>query len=402
MAHDAYVIDAVRTPVGRLGGALATVRPDDLAAGTLRALIGRSPWLDPAIIDEVYLGAANQAGEDNRNVARMSVLLAGLPTSIPGATMNRLCGSGLEAIIGASRALTVGDADIAVAGGVESMSRAPWILPKPERGFPTGHEQLWSSTLGWRMVNPAMPTAWTVSLGEGAEVLADEFSISREEQDEFALGSHHRAHEAWESHAFDAEITPVDGSHLARDESIRPDTTLERLAKLAPVFRPAGTVTAGNASPMNDGAAMLLLMSRDGVARTGASPLARIVAVATSGVEPHRYGIGPVAAARTALQRAGLTWDDVASVELNEAFAAQSIACLRSWPDLDPTKVNPLGGAIAIGHPLGASGARIMTTLVHHLRRTGGRYGVAAMCIGVGQGIAVVIENVVDNVAKKG
>ena len=354
MAYDAYVIDAVRTPVGRLGGALATVRPDDLAAGTLRALIGRSPWLDPAIIDEVYLGAANQAGEDNRNVARMSVLLAGLPTSIPGATMNRLCGSGLEAIIGASRALTVGDADIAVAGGVESMSRAPWI------------------------------------------------SISRDEQDEFALGSHQRAHEAWESHAFDAEMTPVDGSHLARDESIRPDTTLERLAKLAPVFRTAGTVTAGNASPMNDGAAMLLLMSRDGVARTGASPIARIVAVATSGVEPHRYGIGPVAAARTALHRAGLTWGDVASVELNEAFAAQSIACLRSWPDLDPAKVNSLGGAIAIGHPLGASGARIMTTLVHHLRRTGGRYGVAAMCIGVGQGIAVVIENVVDNVAKKG
>jgi acetyl-CoA acetyltransferase family protein len=398
MPHDAYVVDAVRTPVGRLGGALATVRPDDLAAGTLRALIGRSPWLDPATIDEVYLGAANQAGEDNRNVARMAVLLAGLPTSIPGATMNRLCGSGLEAIIGASRALSVGDADVAVAGGVESMSRAPWILPKPERGFPTGHEQLWSSTLGWRMVNPAMPAAWTVTLGEGAEVLADEFSIGRDEQDEFALGSHQRAHEAWESHAFDAEITPVDGNHLARDESIRPDTTLERLAKLAPVFRPMGTVTAGNASPMNDGAAMLLMMSRDGVASTGASPLARIVAAATSGVEPHRYGVGPVAAARTALQHAGLTWDDIASLELNEAFAAQSIACLRSWPDLDPAKVNPLGGAIAIGHPLGASGARIMTTLVHHLCRTGGRYGVAAMCIGVGQGIAVVIENV----AKKG
>jgi acetyl-CoA acyltransferase len=241
-----------------------------------------------------------------------------------------------------------------------------------------------------------------VALGEGAEVLADEFSIGRDEQDEFALGSHQRAHEAWESHVFDAEITSVDGNGLARDESIRPDTTLERLAKLTPVFRPTGTVTAGNASPMNDGAAMLLLMSRDGVARTGASPLARIVAVATSGVEPHRYGIGPVAAVRTALQRAGLTWDDVASVELNEAFAAQSIACLRSWPDLDPARVNPLGGAIALGHPLGASGARIMTTLVHHLCRTGGRYGVAAMCIGVGQGIAVVIENVVDNVAKKG
>ncbi|MGD9701969.1 MAG: acetyl-CoA C-acyltransferase [Acidimicrobiia bacterium] len=393
MAHDSYVIDAVRTPVGRIGGALAGVRPDDLAAGTLRALLDRSPSLDPATIDEVYLGDANQAGEDNRNVARMAVLLAGLPTTIPGATMNRLCGSGLEAIIGGSRAVSVGDADVVVAGGVESMSRAPWILPKPERGYPTGHEQLWSSTLGWRMVNPSMPPAWTVSLGEGAEVLADEFSIRREEQDEFALGSHRRAHEAWEAGAFAAEIVPVTGNDIARDESIRPDTTIERLGTLKPVFRPTGTVTAGNASPMNDGSAMLLLMSSEAVTRTGASPIARIVAAATSGVEPHRFGVGPVEAARSALKRAGLTWDDIASVELNEAFAAQSIACLRSWPELDPAKVNPLGGAIAIGHPLGASGARIMTTLVHHLRRTGGRYGLAAMCIGVGQGIAVVVEH---------
>jgi acetyl-CoA acyltransferase len=301
----------------------------------------------------------------------------------------------MEAIIGASRALTVGDAAIAVAGGVESMSRAPWILPKPDRALPTGHEQLWSSTLGWRMVNPAMPAAWTVTLGEGAEVLADEFSIGRDEQDEFALGSHQRAHEAWEAHAFDAEITPVDGNHLARDESIRADTTLERLAKLAPVFRPTGTVTAGNASPMNDGAAMLLLMSPDGVARTGASPLARIVAAATSGVEPHRYGIGPVAAARTALQRAGLTWDDISSVELNEAFAAQALAVLRDLgvPD-DASDVNPNGGAIAIGHPLGASGARLVTTALNQLERIKGRYGLCTMCIGVGQGIALVIERI--------
>ena len=392
MTHEAYVIDAVRTPVGRIGGALSRVRPDDLAGGTLRALLDRHPGLDPAGIDEVYLGDANQAGEDNRNVARMAVLLAGLPTSIPGATVNRLCGSGMEAIIGASRALTVGDAAIAVAGGVESMSRAPWILPKPDRALPTGHEQLWSSTLGWRMVNPRMPAEWTVALGEGAEILADECSISREEQDEFALGSHLRAHGAWESCAFSGEIVPVPGADLARDETIRADTTMERLTALKPVFRADGTVTAGNASPMNDGASMLLLMSAEGVARTGVRPMARVVSAATTGVEPHRYGIGPVDAARVALERAGITWDDVSAVELNEAFAAQSLACLRGWPDLDPAKVNPLGGAIAIGHPLGASGARITTTLVHHLRRTGGRYGVAAMCIGVGQGIACVLE----------
>ena len=392
MTHEAYVIDAVRTPVGRIGGALSRVRPDDLAAGALRALLDRQADLDPATVDEIYLGDANQAGEDNRNVARMAVLLAGLPTSIPGATVNRLCGSGLEAVIAASRALTVGDAAIAVAGGVESMSRAPWILQKPERALPTGHEQLWSSTLGWRMVNPQMPPQWTVALGEGAEILADEFSISRDEQDEFALGSHVRADAAWDAGAFADEVVPVSGVDLARDETIRADTTLERLAALKPVFRTEGTVTAGNASPMNDGAAMLLLMSAEGVARTRARPIARVVSAATTGVEPHRFGIGPVEAARVVLKRAGITWDDVTAVELNEAFAAQSLACLRGWPDLDPAKVNPLGGAIAIGHPLGASGARIMTTLVHHLENTGGRYGVAAMCIGVGQGIACVVE----------
>jgi acetyl-CoA acetyltransferase family protein len=393
--HESYIIDAVRTPVGRIGGALAGIRPDDLAAGAVRALVARSPGLDPAAIDEVYLGDANQAGEDNRNVARMAVLLAGLPATIPGATVNRLCGSGLEAIVAASRAVSVGDADVVVAGGVESMSRAPWVLQKPAKGYPTGHEQLWSTTLGWRMTNPAMPDAWTVSLGEGAELLADKYGISREEQDRFALGSHARAAAAWEGGRFDAEVIAVAGADLARDESIRADTTLERLAALRPVFRgDGGTVTAGNASPMNDGASAVVVTSAEGVSRTGREPIARIVSMATNGIEPQLYGAGPIEAARTALRRAGIAWDDVSSVELNEAFAAQSLACLREWPELDPTIVNPLGGAIAIGHPLGASGARILTTLVHHLHSTGGRWGMAVMCIGVGQGIAVVVESV--------
>ena len=396
MTHESYIIDAVRTPIGRIGGALAGVRPDDLAATAVRTLVERSPDLDPSLIDEAYLGDANQAGEDNRNVARMAVLLAGLPTTIPGATVNRLCGSGLEAVIAASRAVSVGDADVVIAGGVESMSRAPWVLPKPAKGYPTGHEQLWSTTLGWRMTNPKMPDAWTVSLGEGAELLADKYSISRDEQDVFAHGSHQRADAAWSSGHFTAEVAHVAALDpgLDRDECIRADTTIEKLAGLRPVFRAdGGTVTAGNASPMNDGAAALLVTSRAGVARTGREPIARVRSAATSGVDPHVYGIGPVEAARTALRRAGIDWGDLSSVELNEAFAAQSLACLREWPELDPSIVNPLGGAIAIGHPLGASGARILTTLVHHLARTGGRYGMAAMCIGVGQGIAVVVEN---------
>jgi acetyl-CoA acyltransferase len=394
MTRDVFVVDAVRTPIGRLGGAMAGVRPDDLAATAVKAVVARLPDLDPAAIDEVYFGDANGAGEDNRNVARMAVLLAGLPVTIPGATVNRLCGSGLEAVIDASRAVAVGDADVVLAGGVESMSRAPWVLPKPAKGYPTGHEQLWSTTLGWRMVNPRMPSEWTISLGEGAEVLADKYSISREEQDAFALGSHQRAAAAWEAGHFAAEVVAVDGVEVTRDECIRPDTTAEKLAALKPAFRSGGTVTAGNASPMNDGAAAVVLASEEGAARAGAPVLARVVSRATSGVEPHLYGIGPVTAARAALSRAGLGWDDLAAVELNEAFAAQSLACLAEWPDLDPSIVNPQGGAIAIGHPLGCSGARILTTLVHHLRRTGGRFGMAAMCIGVGQGIAVVVENV--------
>jgi len=390
---DVFVLAAVRTPVGRIGGALAGIRPDDLAATAVRGVVERLPDLDPAAIEEAYLGDANQAGEDNRNVARMAVLLAGLPVTIPGATVNRLCGSGLEAVMDASRAVAVGDVDVVLAGGVEVMSRAPWVLPKPSKGYPTGHEQLWSTTLGWRMTNPLMPTEWTISLGEGAEVLADKYSISREAQDEFAFASHQKAAAAWDAGWFADEIIAVAGATLERDECIRADSTLEKLATLKPVFRAGGTVTAGNASPMNDGAAALVLASEAGARQAGASPLARVVSRATSGVEPHLYGIGPVEAARRALARAGVGWGDLSAVELNEAFAAQSLACLAEWPELDPAIVNPRGGAIAIGHPLGCSGARILTTLIHHLRRTGGRYGLAAMCIGVGQGIAVVVEN---------
>jgi acetyl-CoA acetyltransferase family protein len=385
-----YVASAVRTKVGKLGGSAAQVRPDDLAAAVVRA---GTAGIEPSSIDEVIFGDANGAGEDNRNVARMATLLAGLPATVPGATVNRLCGSGLEAVIGASRAIEVGDADVVLAGGVESMTRAPWVMLKPAKGFPTNHEQMWNSALGWRMVNPRMPAEWTISLGEGAEVLADEFSISRDEQDAFAVGSHQRAAAAWDAGAFDGETTDVEGVELARDECIRADSTIAALAKLRPVFRDGGTVTAGNSSPMNDGAACAVVMSEAGLTRSGARPMARIAARATSGVEPHRYGIGPVEAARTALKRAGIRWDDLAAVELNEAFAAQSLACLRSWPELDPAIVNPLGGAIAIGHPLGCSGVRILTTLVHQLQRTGGRWGMAAMCIGVGQGIAIVVEN---------
>ncbi len=393
MNSEAFIVDAVRTPLGRIGGALAGVRPDDLLASAVRAIVERSPSLDPASIDEVYAGDANGAGEDNRNVGRMALLLAGLPTTIPAATVNRLCGSGIEAIFGASRTVAVGDADITIACGVESMTRAPWVVLKPPKAFPTTHEQMWNSALGWRMINPKMPGEWTISLGEGAEVLADKYSISRDEQDAFAMGSHHRAAAAWSAGRFAAETVQVVDAPLERDECIRPESSMETLGKLKPVFKQGGSVTAGNASPMNDGAAAMLVMSPRGVELSQTMPMARIVSRATSGVDPHLYGIGPVEAARTALRRTGIGWGDLAAVELNEAFAAQSLACLREWPELDPAIVNQHGGAIAIGHPLGASGVRIVTTLVHHLRRTGGRYGLAAMCVGVGQGIAIVIEN---------
>jgi len=393
MSSEAFIVDAVRTPLGRIGGALAGVRPDDLLAGAVRAIVDRSPSLDPASIDEVYAGDANGAGEDNRNVGRMALLLAGLPTTIPAATVNRLCGSGIEAIFGASRTVAVGDADITVACGVESMTRAPWVLLKPSKAYPTSHEQLWNSALGWRMINPKMPGEWTISLGEGAEVLADKYSISRDEQDAFAVRSHQQAAAAWAAGHFNAETVQVADAPQERDECIRPDSSMESLAKLKPVFRQGGSVTAGNASPMNDGAAAMLVMSARGLEMSQATPMSRIVSRATSGVDPHLYGIGPVEAARTALRRAGLSWGDLAAVELNEAFAAQSLACLREWPELDPQIVNRQGGAIAIGHPLGCSGVRLVTTLAHLMRRTGGRYGLATMCIGVGQGIAIVIEN---------
>lgn len=388
----AYIVDGVRTPIGRYGGALSGTRPDDLAASVIAAVAARAVELDPADIDDVWLGAANGAGEDNRNVARMAVLLAGLPPSVPGATVNRLCGSGMEAVIQASRAIEVDDASICLAGGVESMSRAPWVLPKPEQRLPRADATLHSSTLGWRMVNPAMPEAWTVSLGEGAEILADRFGITREQQDAFALASHRNAEAAWSAGKYADEVVPVAAASIERDESIRPETTLDRIGSLAPAFRPNGTVTAGNSSPLSDGAAALLLANESEVHRLGVNPLARIVSRAVSAVEPQIFGIGPVEAARTALKRAGITWSDLSVVELNEAFAAQSLACLAEWPELDPTIVNPQGGAIALGHPLGSSGARLIASLAWQLRRRGGGYGLAAMCIGVGQGVAIVLE----------
>ncbi|MEW9518277.1 thiolase family protein [Streptomyces tubercidicus] len=390
--RDVYIVDAVRTPVGKYGGALSTVRPDDLAAHVLKALVDRTPQLDPARIDDVFLGNANGAGEENRDVARMAVLLAGLPVTVPGATVNRLCGSGLEAVIQAYRAVAVGDASIAVAGGVESMSRAPWVLPKPERAFPAGHQELYSTTIGWRMVNPRLDEAWTVALGEGAELIAEKHAITREAQDVFALASHHKAAKAWAAGAYDAEVVPVRGTDLRRDETIRDNAGLAALAKLRPVFRKDGTVTAGNASPLNDGAAALLIVDEAGLTATGREPLARISASAVSGIEPQYFGLGPVEATGRALAKAGRTFDQLKTFELNEAFAAQALGCLGHWPELDPAVVNPRGGALAIGHPLGASGARIAGAVAHQLAAAGSGTGLAALCIGVGQGAALVLE----------
>jgi acetyl-CoA acetyltransferase family protein len=391
---DAFILDAVRTPIGRHGGALAGVRPDDLAAQVVRSLVGRAPDLDPAQVDDVFFGDANGAGEDNRDVARMAALLAGLPTSVPGVTVNRLCGSGMEALIEANRAVAVGDVSLAIAGGVESMSRAPWVLLKPGNGYPAGPETLHSTTLGWRMVNPAMPGDWTVSLGEATEQLAEKYGITREQQDEFALASHQHAAAAWSAGVFVDEVVAVPGVELARDEPIRADASLAALAKLKPAFRADGTVTAGNASPLNDGAAALFVADEAGAATAGRAPLARIVSRGVAAVEPQYFGIGPVEAANTALRRAGIGWADLALVELNEAFAAQSLACLADWPELDPAIVNVHGGAIAIGHPLGCSGARVVGHLAHALHARGGGFGLAAICIGVGQGLAVVLEGV--------
>ena len=388
----AYVLDAIRTPFGRYGGALAAVRPDDLAAHVVRTLVERARALEPERIDDVLFGDANQAGEDNRNVGRMAVLLAGLPTSVPASTVNRLCGSSLDAAMQASRMIEAGDANVIVVGGVESMSRAPWILLKPDRGFPRQHEELHSSTLGWRMVNPRMPDQWTISLGASAEKLAGMYEISRSAQDEFALRSHQRAAAAWEDGFYDSWVVPVPHTELERDENIRSDTSREKLARLKPAFVEGGTVTAGNSSSLNDGAGAMLIADDEGARAAGIAPLARVVSRGTAAVDPDVFGIAPVRAAEVALERAGITWEDVAVVELNEAFASQCLADMCCWKGLDPERVNPNGGAIAVGHPLGASGVRILGGLAHELARRGGGYGVAAICIGVGQGLAVVLE----------
>jgi acetyl-CoA acetyltransferase family protein len=358
----------------------------------IRAILERNPDLDPASIDDVIFGNANGAGEENRNLARMASLLAGLPVSVPGVTVNRLCASGIEAVIQASRAIEVGDARIVVAGGVESMSRAPWVLLKPDRPFPAGDQTLVSTALGWRLVNPSMPGDWTVSLGETAEQVGEMLGISREAQDEFALRSHHLAAAAWAEGRYALDTVTVPGTGLVVDESIREDTTLEALSGLKLAFRgpgQTGTVTAGNASPLSDGASAVLVAA-EGVLPS--APLARVVARGLAANEPNLMGIAPVPAAAQALGRAGLSWDDIDLVELNEAFAAQSLGCLKLWEGLDPAKVNTDGGALAIGHPLGASGGRLVGHLAHSLRRRGGGRGLAAACIGVGQGLAVILE----------
>ncbi|HLM26981.1 MAG TPA: thiolase family protein [Thermoleophilaceae bacterium] len=391
MTGEVYVVDAVRTKTGRYGGALSEVRPDDLAARTVGSLMERSPGLDPGQVDDVLFGNSNGAGEENRNVARMAVLLAGLPVHVPGATVNRLCGSGMEAAVAANRAIAVGDASICVAGGVESMSRAPWVVQKPEAGFQRTDQPMVSTTLGWRLVNSEMPAEWTVSLGEGAELLAREYDISRDAQDRFAVESHRRAAAAWERGAYDDETIEVGGVELERDEPIRPDTSVEKLAKLKPAFRSDGSVTAGNSSPLNDGAAALLLADEAGVEAIGRDPLARIVSRGLHAVDPPHYGVAPVEAANQALKRAGIGWGDIEVTELNEAFAAQALACVSAWGEVDTERLNVNGGAVALGHPIGCSGARILATLSWELRRRGGM-GLGALCIGVGQGIAMVLE----------
>ncbi|HEY8778506.1 MAG TPA: acetyl-CoA C-acyltransferase [Solirubrobacterales bacterium] len=394
--QEALILDAVRTPMGRYRGALSGVRPDDLAAHVVSAAVQRN-GIDPERIIDVYLGAANQAGEDNRDVARMAVLLAGLPVSVPGATVNRLCASGLEAINMAGRAVKLGEGDLYLAGGVESMSRAPWVVPKPEAPLPRGAQTMYDTTLGWRMVNPRMAEMYsTESMGETGENVAERYGVSREDQDAFALRSHQRAVAAAEEGRFAEEIVPVelngDGA-FERDEGPRPDTSLEKLAKLKPAFREGGTVTAGNSSTLNDGAACLVIGSELGAEQLGAKPLARIVAFGVAGVDPAVMGMGPAEAIPRALAAADLDLDDVDLIEINEAFASQVLACARQL-GIDEERLNVNGGAIALGHPLGCSGARLMTTLVREMRRRGSRYGVASLCIGVGQGLATVVEAV--------
>jgi 3-oxoadipyl-CoA thiolase len=392
------IVDAVRTPIGRYGGVLSTVRPDDLAAHAIEAAVARTR-LPVEQVDDVLFGCTNAAGEDNRNVARMALLLAGLPVEVPGVTVNRLCASGLEAVAQAARAIRGGEADLALAGGVESMSRSPFVMLKPERSLPRGNMELVDTTIGWRFVNPRMEERYsTESMGATAENVAERYGVSRADQDAFALESHRRAVEATETGRFDAEIVTVDAPQpkgppvtVHSDEGPRTDTDLERLAKLRPVFRAGGTVTAGNSSQINDGAACVTLASEARAAELGLEPLARVVSTGVAGVDPAFMGVGPVPASRKALERAGLSIDDIDLVELNEAFAAQVLASAREL-GIPHEKLNVNGGAIAIGHPLGCTGARLVTTLVHELRRRGARYGLATMCIGVGQGMAMVVE----------
>jgi 3-oxoadipyl-CoA thiolase len=401
--RDPWIIDAVRTPIGRYGGALGSIRPDDLAAVVLRALVGRV-GIDPGLIEDVILGCANQAGEDNRDVARMALLLADLPIEIGGLTVNRLCGSGLQAINSAAHAIQVGDGEVFIGGGVESMTRAPYVMAKPAAAWERGSHELQDTTLGWRFPNPRLAERHKLeSMGETGENVAERWEVARERQDAFALASHQRAIAAIEAGRFDTQVIPVEvpgrpGAEpvlVGRDEHPRADTSLEALGRLKPAFRAGGTVTAGNSSGINDGASAVLLVEADRARALGLRPLARIVSTAVAGVDPAFMGIGPVPASRKALERAGIAVADLDLVELNEAFASQSIACIDEL-GLDPERVNVNGGAIALGHPLGMSGGRLITMLVHELARTGGQFGLATMCIGVGQGIATVVERTDD------
>ena len=392
---DAYICAALRTPVGKHGGALAGVRADDLAAVPIKAVVEGS-GIDPLAIDDVILGCTNQAGEDNRNVARMALLLAGLPVEVPGQTVNRLCGSGLQAAASAAQAIKAGEGDVFIAGGVESMTRAPYVTLKSGEPWSRRAPETADTTVGWRFTNPRLKKEWTIPLGETAELVAQRYKITRAEQDAFAVESQRRAEAALKACVFTDELVPVplpDGTTFARDEYPRAGTTLESVAKVKPAFTKDGTVTAASSSGINDGAAALLLTGEDGGGRGRLTPLARVVATAVAGVDPSCMGLGPIPATQKVLQRSGLTVEQMELIELNEAFAAQAIACIRELR-LDPAKVNIYGGAIALGHPLGATGARILTTLVHALRRTNSRYGLATMCIGVGQGIAMIVERV--------
>ena len=398
--RDAWVVEAVRTPIGRYGGALATVRPDDLAAAAIRAVVERSR-IDPTLIEDVILGCANQAGEDNRDVARMALLLAGLPVEVGGLTVNRLCGSGLQAVNSAAHAIAVGDGDVFVGGGVESMTRAPYVMAKPATAFDRGPRELEDTTLGWRFLNPKLAELhYPYSMGETAENVAERWTVDRERQDAFALASQQKAVAAIEAGRFDDQIVPItvpskkgEPVVVTRDEHPRADSSVEALAKLRPAFRDGGTVTAGNSSGINDGASAVLLVEAERARALGLRPMTRIVSTAVAGVDPAIMGYGPVPATRKALERAGIGVDDLDLIELNEAFASQSIVCIDEL-GLDPAKVNVNGGAIALGHPLGMSGARLITMLSHELRRTGGRWGLATMCIGVGQGIATIVERI--------